>query len=67
MTQPPPPPGLREVVELARKLILTSLLALVQPGSATQGALRALCRALARACALMRARCLRPCQSRSGC
>jgi hypothetical protein len=38
----PPPPLLvrREVVELARKLILTSLLALVQPGSATQGAPR---------------------------
>ena len=29
MTQPPPPLGLREVVELARKLILTSLLAML--------------------------------------
>ena len=42
MTTPPPPPERREVVELARKLILTSLLALVQPGSATQGAPRVL-------------------------
>jgi hypothetical protein len=66
MTQPPPPLGLREVVELARKLILTSLLALVQPGSATQGAPRALCRAIARACALTRARCLRSCSHSRG-